>query len=367
MDTIVDTIRDSLGGEHPGGEAQLAAAVGNEVAQHYRELRSVLNGLAETGRLGRDQIRSLRLAAESMYRVATHCQQLARHAAGQVRQSLEEVDVADVVGKVLQDMGRELSRSGAVVRPQLRSVRVLADPALLYALVETGLRCMLRAGNSITLALDVKNWPEHGVLTFRARDLVRVGGDTAAGGDERLEWLLLRHVSRSMGVAVERVGSQQETGVVLEFPRTIRQLEGLTALEIDGMDPSRIGSAKPLAGRRLLLISPDKAIRDQVQMVCREMGISLDSCPTVRQAVRYCELEKPDGILVDESLRDKPFEELRADLLHYQPNFPFIEIAAGANVVEVSSWMSDTMTRLSRDALGNQLGSILLLELSKSL
>jgi hypothetical protein len=59
------------------------------------------------------------------------------------------------------------------------------------------------------------------------------------------------------------------------------------------------------------------------------------------------------------------FDELREDLLKSNSNFPFLEIAIESNTLEIAGWMTDSMARVSRDALRSQLPSILALELAK--
>ena len=69
--------------------------------------------------------------------------------------------------------------------------------------------------------------------------------------------------------------------------------------------------------------------------------------------------------MIDERVRDAIFEELRGDLRRNDPNYPFIEIASESNVLEMAGWMSDSMTRISRDGLHTQLIPILAMELAK--
>jgi hypothetical protein len=152
----------------------------------------------------------------------------------------------------------------------------------------------------------------------------------------------------------------------IEFPRTVKKLEGLTTIEVDaGGDSSYMSESKPLAGHRVLLITGDDKLRWEVRSVCEDMRLVLDVTPSCTQAIRYCELDKPHMIVVDERLRDDQFDMLREDLLRYDVNFPCIEIASKPNVVEVASWEGDRMSRLSRDALRAQLPSIMAMELAK--
>ena len=123
--------------------------------------------------------------------------------------------------------------------------------------------------------------------------------------------------------------------------------------------------SKPLAGHRLLVISNDDQLFYDIKLICRSLGLVIDFVPSTSQGVRFCELDMPHMVIIDQRVRDHIFDELRDDLRKTDPNFPFVEIATESNTLEVAGWMSDSMTRLSRDGLRSQLSSILVLELAK--
>jgi DNA-binding NtrC family response regulator len=123
---------------------------------------------------------------------------------------------------------------------------------------------------------------------------------------------------------------------------------------------------KALAGLRVLLISADSGVRKEVEEVCRWLGLRPDTVHNSRQAVQSIERDQPHMIIVDERVRDKIFNDLMQDIRRLDPNFGFLEIADAANTFEISSWMSDSMTRVSRDVLRAHLPSILTLELAKA-
>ena len=70
-------------------------------------------------------------------------------------------------------------------------------------------------------------------------------------------------------------------------------------------------------------------------------------------------------IIIDERLHDAQLDELRSDLHKIDPNLPFLEIANASNTLEMASWMSGSMTRVSHDSLRSQLPSIMVFELAK--
>ena len=235
-------------------------------------------------------------------------------------------------------------------------------------LVDAALEWALSRGRKLVITLEMKNWPEHGMLLIRASEGVALaqapGADADVAGNT-LAWYLLVETASAMGVSVDRITSSAESTLMIEFPRTVKRLEGLTAVEIDTGYDTLYGDSKPMAGHRILIITNDDLIRHEVQSAARTMGLTTDFVLDSRQAVRFCELDPPHMVIIDERVRDPVFEELASDLRRVDANFPFIEIASASNVLEMAGWMSDSMTRVSRDGLRTQLGSILAMELAK--
>ena len=135
-----------------------------------------------------------------------------------------------------------------------------------------------------------------------------------------------------------------------------------------GSSTAWMGNASGImAGRRVLIVSSDIKLREDAKTVCRGLGMMVDTVPTSQMAVRFCEMEQPQLIIVDERFKDEQFDELRADLLRMQPNFPFIEVAYESNTLTMAGWMGENMTRINRDKLAQQLPEALAIEMSKVL
>jgi hypothetical protein len=345
--------------------------VGMELARQWEHLNTIGGDLRRTQAASRAQLRALADVARRIRYLAMQSQQLSRLAGGRLRQSHERLDLKAMVEQVVAGNRREHTARALEVSLQLQSVEVIVDPGLLHSLVETAFDCVAGYGAAITVWLKVSNWPEHAILEFRSRELITTGEAAAAhpgptGAPESVAWVLLAQLARTTGVILRRESVDGQQSVRLEFPRTVKRLEGLTAIEIDAGELSMF-ETRPMAGHRLLLVSNDALVREEVQAICHNMGLVLDVAPTVQKAVRHCELDKPEGILVDERLHDKPFEQLLADLLRYDTHFPCIEIATGSNVVEIASWMGNNISRISQDSLRGQLPSILVMALAKVL
>lgn len=345
------------------------AVVGAELAALVAQMQDIMSEFERTRHMSRVRVAQLKTAIGLARRLAMGSQQLSRLAGGRLRQSHERLGLHDVVYTALKDRVGELNARGAEVLHKLHTIDVIVDPGLLSSLVDAALDWALERGQRVVIRLTMKNWPAHGLLALRASQSVATGqpGEKAPL-DDTLSWLLVQETAHAMGVSAEHSHGPDYHQLLLEFPRTVRQLEGLTAVEVETGGESTMmvmGETRSLAGYRVLLISDDRKARDEVEFACESMGLVLDITPTVRQAVRFCELDLPHLVIIDEELHDEQFDELRQDLLRNDINFPFLEIASAANTIAISSWMGDSMTRISRASLREQLPSLLAFELAK--
>lgn len=342
----------------------IAGIIGAELSAPVMRMRLIVQDFLDTQRISRRKMTMLLAAIEQAHRVSVQSQQIARLAEGRLRQSHERLHLDQIVHDALQSRAEAIHDMGAEVYHNIKPIEVIVDPGLLASLVDAAIDWGFELGRRLVITLDMKNWPEHAIL------LIKTGNHIAAGAtrdgppvEDGLCWNLIRHIADTMGVTLDHAASASEQVLMLEFPRTVRQLEGLTAVEVDGGDMH--SESKPLAGHRILLVTTDDRLRIAVKEICRSMALVLDTVPSSLQAVRFCELDMPQLILVDEPFNDHVIRELRSDLHNIDPNFPFVEIASASNTLEIASWMGDSMTRISRDALKSQLPSVLVMELAK--
>lgn len=343
----------------------IAGTIGAELAEPVNQMRQIVHEFSQTRRISRSQMLTLMAAVEKANDLARQSQQIARLGAGRVRQSHERIRLDSLIQQALSERAQILQLRGADVRQRLKPVEIIVDPGLLSSLLDSALDLAADLGRDIGVTLAIKNWPEHAVLTLRVGHTDAVSALPAP--PDSLNAHLLKLTAQAMGVTFARSDSPGETTLVLEFARTVKQLEGLTTTELEvGGDSSFHTGTRPLAGHRVLLISNDPLVRGAVDEAARTMGLTLDSALTVEQAVRLSELELPHLIVIDERLRDDRFDEFRNTIRRLAPNFGFVEIADEANTFEISSWMSDSIARVSRDVLRAQLPSVLALELAKA-
>lgn len=346
----------------------IAGIIGAQLSEPLSIMQSVVQEFARTRNISRSQMHQLQTAIESARTVAKQSQQMARLAGGRLRQSHERLSLDQVISEALEQRAEAFQARAVELHCNLKPVEVIVDPGLLTSLVDAAIDWGCEFGRRLVISLEMKNWPEHGIFMLKASESVAEGGMNSerAGEQDTLSWHLLTQIGKAMGVAVDCVASRDEGILMIEFPRTVRQLEGLTAIEVDGGGDSAMHSeSKPLAGHRVLVICTDESLIATIKMICREMGLVLDTVPSPSRAIRFCELDIPHMIIIDERLRDWQLDELRRDLHKIEPNLPFLEIADASNTLEMASWMSDSMTRVSRDSLRSQLPSIMVLELAK--
>ena len=347
-------------------DLKLAGVIGSELSEPLAAMQYVLHAFTHARSISHSQITLLESSLQAARTVAMQSQQIARLAGGRLRQSHERLKLDELLRDALLQRTNIFRQRGVEIYQSLKPVEVIVDAGLLFSLIETAIDWAMSVGHRLVVTLEMKNWPEHGMLLIKASEAV--GGGVSREGlpeSETLIWYLFSEIAHAMGVSIDRVTSTNEVSVMVEFPRTVRRLEGLTAVEVDTNDDSVNSESKPLAGHRVLLITDDKKLRFDTELVCRAMGLVVDAALNTSQGVRICERDVPHLVIIDQRVRDHIFDELREDLRRTDPNFPFIEIATESNTLEIAGWMSDSMTRVSRDTLSTQLSPILVMELAK--
>lgn len=352
-----------------GGDMQVAATVGAELSAHVRVMQEIVQALRDTHRLTRGQMLALSQSLDAAAAIARQSQQLARLAGGRLRQSHERIALDQVIQQALDERQLAWLHSGIRVRSQLRPVEVIVDPGLLSSLVDAALAWAAAHGTQVAMNLLVRHWPEHALLVIRAgHGAPQADGGTSPALAESLNWHLLSQIGLAMGETVTREIQGQDAVLMIEFSRTVKKLQGLTAMEIDtDRDSAFHTGTRPLAGLRVLLVCSEPGLRAEIGEVCRALGLVPDAVLSSEAATRRVELDPPHLIIVDQRLRDPAFDVLCQDIRHLDPNAGFLEITDDVDAFEIGSWMSDSMTRVSRKALRTHLPSVLTLELARAL
>jgi len=328
---------------------------------------------AQPRRISRVQLGELQTAILRADKVARQSQQIARLGEGRLRQSHERVWLDKLVDAAINDRLLVIQRAGIELTRNVRPVEVIVDPSLLSSLLDAAMDWAVAMGQHVTMSLAIKNWPEHAQFVIRSRQTVvsETPPDLSARGDV-MDWQLLVQLARAMGVSLEREFPPGEAVLTLEFSRTVRQLEGMSTMELETGDDSVLPSSfqhsgsRPLAGHRLLVVSADPLVRAEVQKATALLGLVIDVVSNSSQAVRCAEMDRPHMLLLDERLRDAQIDALVQDLKRDNANFGVLEVADDANTFAMAGWTNDTHTRISRERLRTQLSSLLTLELAKS-
>lgn len=377
IDLLAQADPRSPGAQAAGGtdlysDFALAGVLGRELAEPISRMQSVLREVERSKLLTGEDISRLNASINSAHLLAIQSQQIARLACGSLRQSHENLKLDALVLEFLRERTSAFRQQGIEVFQRIRPVEVIVDASLLCSLINAALDWAAGLGRKLTVTLEMKNWPEHGLLIFKTSHAIadKTSHDTPNDApdkprDNTVSWYLVSEISQAMGLSVQRTSSAQDTCLQIEFPRTVTRLDGMTAIEIDIGPESAYGEPRPLAGAHILFISDDARLQIEVRAICKRARLVLDCVANASQAVRFCELEFPTMVMIDQNMRGHVFNELYKDLRNTDPNFPFLEIASAANTLEMAGWTSESMSRLSKDALQTHLVAFVAMELSK--
>ena len=346
----------------------LAGLIGQQLSEPLAQLQAALEDIEKTQHLSRENMLVLSANVRLARKLAMQSQQIARLASGQLRQSHETMKLDELVMAALQERVNTFRQRGIDVFQRIRPVEVIVDAALLHSLVDAALDWAIGLGRKLTVTLEMKNWPEHGLLALKTSHVVgnpQSNTNTAGLGDDTVGWYLLNEICQAMGLSVKRASSALETTLSIEFARTVKRLGGLTTMEMNTGPESMYGESKPMAGMRLLVITDDARLQTEIRTICTGTGLVVDSVANAEQGGRFCEMQLPNLVIIDQNMRGYVFDGLYEDLRKTDPDFPFIEIASAANTLEMAGWTSDSMSRLSRDVLQSHLAETVMMDLAK--
>ena len=346
----------------------LSGVIGRQLSVPLANMQKALEEIENTQFLSPENMRILTSSVTLANGLAMQSQQIARLAGGQLRQSHEKLKLDILLSAALQERAEKFRNGGIEIFQRIHPVEVIVDAGLLYSLLEAALDWVCGLGRKLTVTLEMKNWPEHGLLILKTSHVVSNShADEGAGhpSEDTVGWYLINAISKAMGLSINRIASVADTSLVIEFTRTVKRLTGLTAVEMQTSPESMYGESRAMAGSRLLVITDDARLQAEIRSICRGTGLVVDCVLDPEQGVRFCELQLPHLVIIDQFMRGYVFDQLYEDLRKTDPHFPFIEIASAANTLEMAGWTSDTMSRLSRDVLGRHLAESIVMELSK--
>ncbi|QPF75798.1 hypothetical protein G8A07_24735 [Roseateles sp. DAIF2] len=353
--------------------AEIMQQLGAEIAGPLSAALERIHNLTVTGQIDRQGLRALRESVAQAREAGMMGQQLARLAAGRLRLARERLHLAQLLRNVLAHRSRETQARGIQVRQMFKPVEVMADGALMFALLNALMDWALTSTHSsIDLRLDLTPWPAKARLVcrfaHRSLDLLEAqAGQQPPASLNSLAWRLVEQTALTMGVLPLREDASGITVLTLEFPQTIGDEPGLaTPPPAAEPDPALAANSKPLAGSHLLIVSPRRELRQQLQEAVRHMGLIIDAVATMDEALQFCAEGLPHGILFESPQRGPALEQLRAELLREVPEFSFIEVLDGEQLTQLSTATPDGIARIARQHLADALPAMLLFELSKT-
>ena len=368
--------------------ADIVQQLGAEIAGPLSVALDRIQGLISTGQIDRQGLRALREAVSQAREAGITGQQLARLASGRLRLAREKLHLTQMLRGVLAHRSRETQARGIQVRQQLRAVEIVADGSLLFALLNALVDWALASTHSsIDLRLDLTPWPAKARLTcrfaHRSLDLLNPGrtGETPQPINS-LAWRLVEQTAVTMGLLPLREDEAGITVLTLEFPQTVS--EEATDAEADVLPrsapkplseaslsadtgPSTTGNSKPLAGSHVLIVSPRRELRTQIQSALSHMGLIIDVVDHMEDAAQFCMEGLPHGIVFEAAQRNEIFERLREEIGVEVPQFCFVEVRDEAHLTQLSTATPDGLARISVGHLADALPSVLTFELSKAL
>lgn len=328
--------------------------IGAELATPLTSALERVQQLAKTGRIDRVSLRALAAEVGAARRAAMVVQQLARLSAGQVRQSRERLDLACVLRQTSASHRLHAESRGTAWRSILEPAEVVADPSLLFALLDALLDWAVgHAASAVELRLDT------GGASARAHLRCRLGQGTAVPGP--LAWRLVDRLALTMGVTVERRSDDRGTTVALTFDADDR-LPGASVVELDG-----VGSAvglRALAGSHVLVVAARRDVRASVRDAVRHLGLVVDFVGSVSEAGDFCRGGLPHAVVYESALDGENFEALRQQWQTHA-SLAFIELAEDGSGFEMSGFDGARPSLVGRDAIATALPSALAFELAR--
>lgn len=365
---------DVAQGPSPVQWAEIVQQLGAEIAGPLSSALERIQTLISTGQIDRQGLRSLRESVAQAREAGMMGQQLARLASGRLRLSRERLHLTQLLRSVLAQRSRETQARGIQVRQVLKPVEVVADGSLMFSLLNALMDWALSSTHSsVDLRLDLTPWPAKARLmcrfAHRSLDLLDDPRNVELPlALNSLAWRLVEQTAITMGVLPLREDEAGITVLTLEFPHTVGDEPG-SAEPPPEAEPEHLHSSnsKPLAGSHLLIITPRRELRTQIQAAVAHMGLIVDMVDSVDEATQFCLEGLPHGIIFEAAQQGPELDQLHADVMREVPEFSFIEVLDTEAVTQLSTATTDGLARISRQHLSEALPSMLLFELSKGL
>jgi hypothetical protein len=379
--------------------ADIVVQLGNEVADPLAVALSYIQNLTDTGKIDRRGLLQLRRCIEGARSAGMLGQQLGQLAAKRGATSSGRQNLTQMLRQLLNQRSRDTQARGLQIRQVLEPVEVWADGVLLFSLLTSLIDWALSStDSSIELRLHLTRWPLKARLACRFvhGDLHSVGRDPAdrSSHADSLAWRLVEQSAMTLGVLPLRERADDVTELILEFPNVVAdegpRAPGATGAPGAELDPdpnyavpwtmpapppppapapalhvAPSQRAQALAGYHVLLLTSDRALRDEALHAMLYLGVVVDVVTSVGEAEEFCQDGLPHAFMFDANGRNPALGDLIAELLRQAPAMAVVELLAGDAPTRLSTATPDGLARIGRDNLGDSLPGLLMFELSR--
>ena len=351
----------------------VVARISAEVSAPLTAALERVVALAATGRIDRMGLQALRSEIDRARRVGLAGQQIARLAGGDVRQSVERLDLPQCLHAVLAGQAVHDDGEAIAAPPAPTKAEVLGDASLLHAVLSAAADWSgALARTKVDWRIDVKPWPVRARVICRFAHLpadpagagqMRSGTPHHAAGLDTLDWLLLNFTANMSGVLVQRQDSHSHSQLTLEFMHTVNgTLEGAAAVDLVA---SADGGAQSIAGCQMLVLASQRGTRQRLREAVQGQDLQIDHVSTVDDARQYCRDGAPQVLVFESAFQGEALKALLADLHQSAPGSVLLEVLPAGEDCELSAIGGNPVTRLGIDALRHMLVPVLLLDMGR--
>lgn len=325
--------------------ASVLAKVGETFAGALSQLQQALAALGSLAPPQQPVLDAGLAEIARLEQLGVQIQELARVLAGDAPMAPERVDLARAAREALAEWKQAAQRRGVELRGPRESFELEVDAAVLEQLLDLGLEYALNIGSRVEVDAGRQGIPPHPMLTIQVQRSQALSA-AVAGADEdfnELHWLLFAHLARAVGLAPQRVAAGQTVTLMLGFPSSDAPGEAESV-----PSPAQLPRSAPVAGRRVLLLEPQDAVRVHANRLMREVGMQVDATATIGQARASLRDGAPDVVVTGMSVDDLGVAALLDDVRAARPRLRVVELVDDANAFSFSEPGSDSPARVGR-------------------
>ena len=355
----------------------VVARMGAEVAAPLTAALERVVTLASSGRIDRYGLQALRNEIDGARRVGLRGQQIARLAAGELRQALERLDLPTCLRNVLNGQAVHTNGLAIACPPPPARAEVLADASLLHAVLDAAAEWSASlARANVEWRIDVQPWPVRARVTCRFAHLPAdhslpppaVAHDQVARHHEprldTLDWLLLTYAAHITGVALSRQDSSSHTQLTLEFLNTVNgTLEGAAAVDLVAATD---GGPQSLAGCQVLVLAARRHTRQLLRDVSRGQDLQIDYVSSVDAATQSCQDGLPQLLIHEQDFEGPALSALLADLARHGASVGRIVILPTGQDCEIAGAHAGQASQLGFDAVRHMLLPLMVLAVGRA-